>query len=559
MKKNFLLLVCFIFLFQSLHIVAQTENTQFANQVFDKLIKTINQSIPAKPKLIIVEDENFIAKTYPGGEIKIGIALINHCRSFGADSSNALAHILSHELTHYYNNHFWANEFGTSYADASWGEHIAEAGNTLSMVEQYETQADEYGMFYALSAGFNTIPISSRVLDSVYVWFHLNSDLKGYPSLNTRKEIAHLAQKKISSLLPVFETGNLFVYLAQIYKNTELLENAASCYDHLLSNHIQTKEMLNNAAVAELLSALQYADEAKSAFSYPFMLETKSILYDAQSQRGLSTEDSAALLEEKLERAETFLKQAIKQDKNFYPAFINLCILHLLAGNYGSANDAVSAAEKAANFHQQTLWQISELHGLIAAMQGDDGAMHAAFKNADKAGSPLSKRNNMIAEQVLLHHKIDESMINQFMGDSMQTNSFFVDELDTNELILGKTFYQFLNTIKINRANRFDLQNDAAVIFTDTISGMYAYELKPRLPNVRFTKNIFLLAKENDTLQTSKGLHIGSSMKELQKLYGKELLVLSESDADIYVFEKQHLMVWMSNGKVKQWAYWWLK
>ena len=93
---------------------------------------------------------------------------------------------------------------------------MQESGKSLNVMRLYETQADEYGMYYAFSAGYRTLYIGDKVLDSIYTWFHLNEQLPGYPSLTERKQISIEARANIAKLIPVFETGNNCLLLAQM-------------------------------------------------------------------------------------------------------------------------------------------------------------------------------------------------------------------------------------------------------------------------------------------------------------------------------------------------------
>ena len=82
----------------------------YCRDVFTRLVNSVSNVYSAKPTLTIVPSDYLVAETYSTGEIKVGSRLVDLCRRFGKDSTNAMAHILSHELAHFYQNH--AFDFG---------------------------------------------------------------------------------------------------------------------------------------------------------------------------------------------------------------------------------------------------------------------------------------------------------------------------------------------------------------------------------------------------------------------------------------------------------------
>ncbi len=529
-------------------IFAQNKmNVKYAQDVFNRLVKTINQSTPSKPQLVISPSNDLIAVTNKNGEVMVGYSLIDHCRSFGKDSSNALAHILSHELTHYYSNHFWAENFGSAYADLNWGQLIANAGKTYSVIKLYETQADEYGMYYAFAAGYKTLLIGDRVLDSVYAWYRLDQQLPGYPSLYERKSIALSAKENIAHLLPAFETGNYLMEIAQIVSGTQqsqLAQMAGYYYDEVIAHKIQTKELYNNSGLAKLTGLMPYFDDSISSIRFPFMLETKSLLYNNAGSRGDQSESDSVMQEiihAGLEEAEELFLNAIRADRNFFPAHINLAILYILMGKYGAADDELGVA---ARLQSENHYAATELSAILAACRKNNDAALSYFDNAKEAGSLTAAYNQQL-----------------FFGGGDATgrqteNSYY--STDTTEQFGQRNVFEFLDMLAPNKSYRIDLISEKAALYIDTASDYTVYyiraTIKPSPGKIRF-----MVLKENAKTTTSKGLRRGDTIVDLQKKYGKPATVILEADAAIWSYPGQNLLVWVENDQIMKWAYWWVK
>jgi len=529
----------------------QTLDYKYAQDVFNRLVRVINLSSPAKPLLEVIPDPSKIAETTPEGKIIIGYGLIERCRSFGKDSANALAHVLSHELTHYYSGHFWSDRFGSAYADISWGKTISNTGDSPEVMQQYETQADEYGMYYAFAAGFRTLDVGDRVLDSIYHWYQLQEKLPGYPSLVERKLIAGAARKNILALIPVFEDANLCLTLAQTLSGEQqamLAQAAAYQYDDILAQKIQTKEMYNNAAVARMLSIVYLLPDSLQSIQFPCMLETGSMLYRAEksrTQNGGPDSVQQVLITERLEDAMELLTAAIKADKQFYPAYINKAIAAWLLGNYGTAGDALQTASRIMGESHPLIWAVYEMRGILEFTQWQQ-LDPELFAMASGKGSASAAYN-----LALLDKKTDPVKLAEMQKPAV------ANATDTEELFDGISVFDYMDKLAANRTGRMDLQNGQLIIYSDTIALATIFYVranyKPSFAKLRF------LVVDDANASTSKNLRRGDNLSLLEKKYGKPAHILLESRAVVYHYPAQNLFVWMEDGKVTKWAYWWMK
>ena len=80
-------------------------------------------------------------------------------------------------------------KLGSGYASTEFNKQLKKYKQNLRD-SIWERQADEYAAFYAHMSGYNTIDISSKLLDSIYIQFELKeSQMTRYPPLAERKLI----------------------------------------------------------------------------------------------------------------------------------------------------------------------------------------------------------------------------------------------------------------------------------------------------------------------------------------------------------------------------------
>src|SRR5690349_3723993 len=83
-----------------------------ANKVFGELLRARGDFRMQAPTLVMNKRERYVAWMDPD-QVQIGLEekAYDICATFGKDSLNALAALLAHELTHYYEKHDWSRHF----------------------------------------------------------------------------------------------------------------------------------------------------------------------------------------------------------------------------------------------------------------------------------------------------------------------------------------------------------------------------------------------------------------------------------------------------------------
>ncbi|MBT6144413.1 MAG: M48 family metalloprotease, partial [Gemmatimonadetes bacterium] len=124
-----------------------------------------------------------------------------------ADSADALAFVLGHELAHYYKDHRWTADFSHQIRDLSLGRTLQGIGNSRRKRTEIEAEADYFGGFYAHMAGYDALGAAPDALRRIYDHFELTQVASDYPSLADRQGLVHQARQGLAQLIPVFEAG----------------------------------------------------------------------------------------------------------------------------------------------------------------------------------------------------------------------------------------------------------------------------------------------------------------------------------------------------------------
>lgn len=318
------IILIFIFCANIISGFAQSQEVPaFVTKVYNDISQTMGNGKVLIPKLVLSADPKEVASYFPNGidgtgaEVAVGIKFIELVRGFGADSSNALAHVLGHELAHIIlGQNKELIKLGSGYASTEFNKQLKKYKQNLRD-SIWERQADEYAAFYAHMSGYNTIDISSNLLDSIYIKFELKeSQMTRYPPLEERKLITTTSGKQMSILKKMFDAANI----ATITGNYNM---AIAFYETIINENFPSKEIHNNLGLVYLLKAYKDIDTIDFPYKFPFELDLESNLYS--NTRSLTNE------------SEDLLKEAIKQfkfatqiDDNYYVSWLNRSICEFL-------------------------------------------------------------------------------------------------------------------------------------------------------------------------------------------------------------------------------------
>jgi hypothetical protein len=297
---------------------------KFAQKVYDDIFNTMNDGKVIKPKLVVSDKATEVATYDPTGSepmIKFGVNFIQLIRNFGKDSSNALAHVLGHELAHVIlRQNDLISKVGSGYASTEFNKEVKKYKKTLQD-SLFERQADEHAAMYAHIAGYKTTGLGTVLLDSIYKRFKLtDSNLSRYPTLKERKDIVRFSERKMGVLKSFFDASVLCA-VSENYEMSEALNRA------IIQEDFPSREIHNNLGAVSLIQGIHLLDTLEFPYEFPVSIDLETRLNTSQ-ERALG-KDAAAYLNQ----AHFHLSNATKCSPTYYTAWLNEAIVQFILGD----------------------------------------------------------------------------------------------------------------------------------------------------------------------------------------------------------------------------------
>ena len=500
-----------------------------AKRVMDDLIEAKGVKNMAIPMLKMTNATRRVAYAKPSKAI-IGLEKKAYeiCTSFGKDSLNALAALLAHELTHYYEKHEWKDQFSNDFGSTS------STGNAAAEKLDAETQADYLGGFLAYTAGYNTLGVMPRFLQKVYDTYFPNSNgiLPGYPSLSQRIEMAEKSLEKLENLIPVFEAANYLVVLKDY-------RNAKAYYDHILvKENYQSREIYNNLGVTATQLAMDLFSEGDLKYVYPVELDVQSRLQPKTKGMGDDPEERRKLI---LNEALKYFENAKVLDPDYATAYLNLGCVYALQGKFFDAEyHARKTLELAGDQgNEKLISDANVLIGIIKARQNQKEAAASFFDQSRQVNNPLGELNWTILKGESLP---TPTGIGLALAKSESIENVDMDGV-VNELYLGGL--NPTRQVKINRKVIFALvEKSTSTIYINFEPSADAYHL-------------FHQTNANYVGKTNKGIQLGDDQTQVTDTlaYGTPTAILNTSTGKILHYANYKLLFAINQkGKVTQWV-----
>ena len=300
----------------SLNSILAQDSLEFkVQEIYQNIINSIGNSFPPPPLLNIIDSKNKVAYMTNNGIFleKRTVELLNKEDHF----EDKIAYIISHELAHHYLNHNWMFNSGLGYTSEI-GKYIDENSVDTNQRKLAESQADLFGGFFGQIAGYNVLGYGQEVLSKIYEDYKIPSEIKGYPTLDERKQIIESKKEEADKLKVFFDLGNISFYLKR-YDLSSLL------FSEILKNNFTSREIYNNLGLSYLLEVIHSTAEFKN-FIYPVFLDNQTRLSTSTTRSSDMSSDILKLLA----NAELNLSKAIELDPNYIPAIQNLYVLKFL-------------------------------------------------------------------------------------------------------------------------------------------------------------------------------------------------------------------------------------
>jgi tetratricopeptide (TPR) repeat protein len=354
--------------------------------IFNQLIKARGDyGGRPKPKLVFVTGTSELAKIIDQ-TIFIGEKAYDVCASMGKDSLNAIAFLLAHELTHYYMEHTWEEEFSRGFVEAEVEDHWLED----------EIQADLFGGLLAFSSGYKVSDVIPDFLPKLYEAYGKQEDLPGYQSLSQRIDLCKATAYKIELLTQYFETANYLVAL-------EMYEEAAAYYLLIQKEGYRSREVSNNLGVYYTMAATKFFRKSELPYGLPIELDAEARINE--SKKGFDDPDDPEVRRlELLDLAIEYFEEAQNLDPEYSVALLNLGCAYALKGTAINAKDPDLAEEhflQAQLFSKRakrgknakTKLDALVLNGFLEAIQKEDDDAISTWEKAKEKGSSLAAAN----------------------------------------------------------------------------------------------------------------------------------------------------------------------
>lgn len=360
---------------------------QQAEQVYRRVVQAIGDArTPPEFKMVRGRSSMFDVAMFSPSQHRVVIEerFYDLAQSLSPSTApHALALILGHELAHFYRNHSWTMEFGRAFAERQAGAAAAPAER-----RRVEAEADYFGGFYSLLAGYHPLSVAPQVFDAVYKEYRFDETLPAYEHLMHRKEAAKEAQVKLRELVPLFDVGVQLTAIGDYPTAARIFERIAADFPG--------PEMLNNAGAALANESLRWFSEAERRFSYPLEFDPDTRLAD-DGQRGAAEPDEDERRERRtalLERAKHLFERAVAAQPSYATAIVNLaCVLDLSGESALAADRAASVLAMNGHGGDGVAAQALVIAGIAAAHTGRIDEARKAFAEARSLGSAVAEGN----------------------------------------------------------------------------------------------------------------------------------------------------------------------
>ena len=531
--------ICFILIFLANNILCSngklaTEDLDknsykyiVAHEVFDDLIMAKGVRSMPKPAFILTKSMRNVAwSNYGKAEIGLEQRAYDVCISFGKDSLNALAAILAHELTHYYEKHGWTENF-IAHSKQAIGP------NDLILREDHTTmelEADYLGGFLAYSAGYNTLKMMPELLKKIYVEYDLPESLEGYPDLGERINYSRQALKKTEKLIDIFDFSNSLVGLAEF-------EKALSLYKYILKEY-QSREIYNNMGVLCLSAFLKMSSSKELKFAFPFELDAKIRIERGQRGGHVDFGSLQNKRNELLMEAIDYFERANTLDENYAKGYFNLANAFVLNGSLDDAEYfLLKSARLSDKGDQAFLGKVDILKGIIYAHKNNVEKAEFYFKSSMLTNPLLSKMNIEMLTGTYSHEIKPQFSVG---SDPEQIGNTQLDKY-VNDLLRGRLEPDYI--VEIDKKNSFGvLQKSHSTIF------IYLSHIGD---------NYILLQQTKQAYEglTQKKLGIGSdSDYVLEKYHRQDIRTNFSNGMRLTYFDDKIIFEINEKGLIKNWG-----
>ena len=451
-------------------ILFLTHFSSFANncnnsvkEIYENIILSIGNNSLYPPELHFSDETSRVAYMSSKG-ITIEQKTIDlFC---GKDNfEDKIGYIIAHELAHYYLEHSWMSNTGLSYA-SSIGEFVEDSSSLYSAKQKKlsESQADLYAGFYGQIAGYNTLGFGEEALTAVYESYSLPKELNGYPSFDERIDILNSRRNKANDLALLFELGNVLLLSKQY-------NLAKECYETILKNKFNSREIYNNLGLSYLLYGISIYEEDVANLLYP-------VYIDQQTRAEITTTRSASLFDspkKMILEAQKLFNRALALDTSYEPAKKNLIVSDFLLETTPKGRSNFVKSLEASNIDSEFITDFKVINAVIEKRKPkkiNKLALKGSYISRLNASNYNSTQVSIISsDQVLKRLNIDlMELLMGSGGKKIKGTHYNVKMMGKIQVIEGEKITVFKIPIKLMEALFTAEEKD---VFYRTAKGIY--------------------------------------------------------------------------------------
>ncbi len=510
-------------------IPGDTIKYNHALAIYNRLVAARGDYRSAIPDFVMSRDVRRVAwMNYDRMEIGIEEKAYDVCMTFGADADAALASMIGHELSHYYEKHGWRRDFAQQYADLEVGKQLGVLSQTDLVFN--ETQADYIGGFLAYSAGFPVFGKSSAMTGALYKAYGFPDVLPNYPVLDERKQLNARSAQLLEKLVNINETGN---YLTA----TGNYRDAAIYYQYVLQQY-QSPSLYNNAGIMAILSGLDLGRDTAYSYLLPIELDMTGI-----GSRGKTEfEARKKLFQEALHHFDA----AINMDPNYAPAYLNKACAYVLLHDFARATYyatvEVPAAVKRKPAYQKTGTDAQVVLAIIEMMDGDKKTAETILQDVYGQDSSAIALENLV--------RLRTGKPSPFVA--LPTAISFVPEtIDGINLLLEA------EELEVDYKNRINI-GDGRTFYQNLHPGPNSQLLVSTLhADGKELKSYFLITGPDYKGKTAKKIQVGSSATAVSEAYKTPKKTIETTTGQLWLYNDIIFFIGAGpNRKVMGWALW---
>ncbi len=490
---------------------------EVAYSVYKRLIRATGDYNTSVPTFVMNNGEEVVAWMDPKATV-IGLEekAYDICSGFGADSLNALAAILAHEVIHHYEKHDWNRHFAQQ-------NELRELGN-MEDILPYETQADHLGGLLAFSAGFDTYRVNSKFLARVYEEYGFEENLSGYPALDTRMKMVDNTINELHQIKQVWETARLLSFI-------EEYERAAYYYQYVLKTY-QGYEIYNNAGVNAALAALQLFNAKEWSYILPLELDGNARL-DRVTFR--APEEKIAKRIELLEQANRYFESAGLLQKGNPMVLINQACVLLLQGESEDAYDlAKKAMRKSKRPEQKREKTFAEIVLGIAAAEMEE----------------LEEAKDWLEKASTVHPEIANHNLQLLQGINLRRPR--PQDVKGKERIEAIDLQEFLMEAQLDTTLEITEENHVIGLRSFGTSHLFLH-FRQREDGMEYV--VFHQTAIDYQGASARGVRIGDTQADIQNAYGQPNAVLQLSNGKCLHYKLLKLLFFVdAQGSLTHWT-----